>query len=86
MSRPCSRAHGPAWMPGTRGDALLRGLRVALVVPLTLFALTHLPWVWQGALFGVFACLSLLVFADFTGSLPRRTAAYPRRPPLREFR
>ena len=56
--------------------ALRRALRVALVVPLTLFALTHLPWVSQGALFGVFACLSLLVFADFTGPLPKRTAAY----------
>jgi uncharacterized membrane protein YccC len=56
--------------------ALRRGLRVALVVPLTLLMLTQLPWISQGALFGVFSCLALLVFADFGGDLPRRATAY----------
>lgn len=56
--------------------ALRRGLRVALVVPLTLAVTTHLPWISQGALFAVFSCLSLLTFADFGGDLRKRTLSY----------
>ena len=56
--------------------ALRRGTRVALVVPLTLAVLLQIPWVEQGALMGAFACLALLVFADFGGPLNQRFFAY----------
>ena len=56
--------------------ALRRGTRVALVVPVTLGLLLQIPWVEKGALMGAFACLSLLVFADFGGPLNQRFFAY----------
>lgn len=58
-----------------RGRALGRGLRVALVVPVTMAVLLQIPWVSQGALMGAFASLALLVFADFGGPLRQRFTA-----------
>lgn len=71
-----SRARSNLAARDSNKRALRRGLRVALVVPVTLAALTNLPWISQGALFGVFACLSLLTFADFGGDLRKRALSY----------
>ncbi|MEZ5186923.1 MAG: FUSC family protein [Candidatus Nanopelagicales bacterium] len=71
-----SRARARLAARDSNRRALRRGFRVALVVPVTLAALMNLPWISQGALFGVFSCLSLLVFADFGGDARRRTWSY----------
>lgn len=58
------------------GVALRRATRVAIVVPLLLAALISIPALSTSALFGVFACLAMLLFADFGGPLRDRFAAY----------
>ena len=45
------------------GVALRRATRVAIVVPLLLAALISIPALSTSALFGVFACLAMLLFA-----------------------
>jgi uncharacterized membrane protein YccC len=72
----------PGWIEAIRkrdpaGVALRRGIRVAIAVPLSLLILTNIPGLDGSApLFGVFATLALLVFADFGGTLPTRATAY----------
>ncbi len=56
--------------------AARRATRVAIVVPVVLWVLIHIPPLAGSALFGVFAALSLLLFADFGGPLRDRFAAY----------
>ncbi|MFN8125202.1 MAG: FUSC family protein [Candidatus Nanopelagicales bacterium] len=58
------------------GVALRRATRVALVVPLLLLALTSVPYLKPSALFGVFAGLAMMLFADFGGPLLDRFVAY----------
>ena len=58
------------------GRALRRASRIALILPLTLYAAMHLPFINEGALLAAFACLSQTLFADFGGSLKRRFISY----------
>lgn len=58
------------------GVALRRATRVAIVIPLLLAALISIPGLGPSALFGVFAGLAMLLFADFGGPLRDRFAAY----------
>lgn len=58
------------------GVALRRATRVAVVVPLLLVALGAFPWLDSVELFGAFACLVMLLFADFGGPLSGRFLAY----------
>ena len=58
------------------GVALRRATRAAVAVPLSIVVLTRIPVLEETALFGVFAVLALLVFADFGGPLRRRAIAY----------
>lgn len=56
--------------------ALRRAARVAVVVPVMLVALSLVPWLENVELFGAFACLVMLLFADFGGPLRGRFLAY----------
>lgn len=56
--------------------ALRRAGRMAVAVPLSLTILVQIPALEDTMLFGVFACLSLLTFANFSGPLKRRAGAY----------
>ena len=47
--------------------ALRRAIRVAVAVPIAIFILQQIPAVAETALFGVFACLALLLFGNFAG-------------------
>jgi uncharacterized membrane protein YccC len=76
VTRPLRSARANLAARDANRRALRRGLRVALVVPLTLAVFTRIPWLNQGALFAVFACLTLLTFADFGGSLRKRFFSY----------
>jgi uncharacterized membrane protein YgaE (UPF0421/DUF939 family) len=58
------------------GVALRRATRAAIAVPISVVLLTSIPALADTALFGVFAVLALLIFADFGGPLRRRAAAY----------
>lgn len=58
------------------GIALRRATRVAVVVPVTLWALLSIPPLSSAALFGVFGTLAMLLFADFGGPLRDRFIAY----------
>ena len=58
------------------GIALRRATRVAVTVPLTMALLLSIPPLSGAALFGVFACLAQLLFADFGGPLRDRFMAY----------
>lgn len=60
--------------PGQR--ALRKATRVAIVLPITLAAALHLPYIDKGALLAAFSCLSQLLFADFGGPIRRRFLAY----------
>lgn len=74
MDEPNALAEMRRRDPG--GVAIRRACRVAIVVPLTLVLLDAIPPLQDTALFGVFATLSLLVFADFGGRLKQRWVAY----------
>ena len=56
--------------------ALRRAIRVAVAVPLTIFLLSNIPATAPTALYGVFACLALLLFGNFAGTWQLRGAAY----------
>ncbi len=56
--------------------ALRRAIRVAVAVPIAIFILQQIPAVAETALFGVFACLALLLFGNFAGPWKKRGAAY----------
>ena len=58
------------------GVAIRRATRAAVAVPASIVVLTNIPGLQETALFGVFAVLALLVFADFGGSRQRRAMAY----------
>ncbi|MCH9719552.1 MAG: FUSC family protein [Actinomycetia bacterium] len=56
--------------------ALRRAIRVAVAVPVSILVLVNIPATTETALFGVFACLALLLFGNFAGKWKLRAAAY----------
>jgi uncharacterized membrane protein YccC len=56
--------------------ALRRATRVAVAVPVAIVVLSNIPATSETALFGVFACLALLLFGNFAGRWNLRAAAY----------
>lgn len=56
--------------------ALRRAIRVAVAVPITIVISEQIPAIEETDLFGVFACLALLLFGNFAGPWKKRGAAY----------
>ena len=56
--------------------ALRRAARVAIVTPLVLLITSNLPWVSAGAVLSAFACIALMIFADFGGPVRQRFNSY----------
>jgi len=71
--RPALRLRQP---PDPGLVALRRGARAALVIPLAVLFGQVVVGDPQNLIFIVFGCFALLVMADFSGPLPRRSLAY----------
>src|ERR1700730_10831886 len=72
------------WLPSLRLQqphdpglvALRRAARAALVIPLAVLLGQYVVGDPQNLIFIVFGCFALLVMADFSGLLPKRSLAY----------